>query len=84
LHVAQLAGVPRHVVAEARVYLASLEQQLGELGNSGPQGQLAFNTAAAPDPLRERLAEIDVDGLSPREALELLFELNAEAKNGDA
>ena len=39
---------------------------------------------AAPDPLRERLAGIDVDGLSPREALELLFELNAEAKNGDA
>ena len=80
---AQLAGVPRHVVAEARVYLASLERQLGELGNSGPQGQLAFNAPAAPDPLRERLAEIDVDGLSPREALELLFELNAEAKSTD-
>lgn len=83
LHVAQLAGVPRHVVAEARAYLASLEQQLGELGNSGPQGQLAFNTTAAPDPLRERLAEIDVDGLSPREALDLLFDLNAEAKSHD-
>ena len=80
LHVARLAGVPRNVVDEARDYLTSLEQQLGELGDSGPQGQLAFNAPAPPDPLRERLAEIDVDELSPRQALELLFELASEAK----
>ena len=80
LHVARLAGVPRSVVDEARDYLTSLEQQLGALGDSGPQGQLAFNAPAPTDPLRERLAEIDVDDLSPRQALELLFELASEAK----
>ena len=83
LHVARLAGVPGHVVDEARDYLTSLEQQLRVLGDSGPQGQLVFNAPAPPDPLRERLAEIDVDELSPRQALEFLFKLNAEAKDRD-
>jgi DNA mismatch repair protein MutS len=81
LHVARLAGVPRDVIGEARDYLASLEQQLDVSGASGPQGQLAFAAAAPPDRLRERLAGIDVDELSPRQALELLFELSAEAKD---
>ncbi|MEE8237990.1 MAG: DNA mismatch repair protein MutS [Gammaproteobacteria bacterium] len=81
LHVARLAGVPRDVVDEARDYLATLEQQLDASGASGPQGQLAFAAATPPDRLRERLAEIDVDALSPRQALELLFELNAEARD---
>jgi DNA mismatch repair protein MutS len=83
LHVARLAGVPRDVVEEARDYLASLEQQLEASGANGPQGQLAFAAATPPDRLRERLAEIDVDALSPRQALELLFELNAEARDRD-
>ncbi len=83
LHVARLAGVPRDVVDEARDYLASLEQQLEASGANGPQGQLAFAAATPPDRLRLRLAEIDVDALSPRQALELLFELNAEAKDRD-
>ncbi|MCZ6584635.1 MAG: hypothetical protein O6930_01335, partial [Gammaproteobacteria bacterium] len=81
--VARLAGVPGHVIDEARDYLTSLEQQLGELGDSGPQGQLAFNAPTPPEPLRERLAEIDVDELSPRQALEFLFKLNDEAKDRD-
>ncbi len=83
LHVARLAGVPRDVVDEARNYLASLEQQLEASGANGPQGQLAFAAATPPDRLRERLAEIDVDALSPRQALELLFELNTEARDRD-
>ena len=83
LHVARLAGVPRDVVDEARDYLASLERQLEASGANGPQGQLAFAAATPPDRLRLRLAEIDVDALSPRQALELLFELNAAAKDRD-
>jgi hypothetical protein len=30
-----------------------------------------------PDPLRERLAQLDLDALSPRDALALLYELRA-------
>ncbi len=83
LHVAQLAGVPHHVVEDAREYLATLEQQLEALDNSGPQGQLSFSAPTRIDPLRERLASIDADDLSPREALALLFDLKAEAKDGE-
>ncbi len=80
LHVAQLAGVPRGVVDEAREYLATLERQLDALADSGGQEQFVFNAPSQPDPLRERLAELDVNELSPREALELLFDLNVAAK----
>jgi DNA mismatch repair protein MutS len=80
LHVAQLAGVPRHVVDEARDYLGTLERQLQSLTESGPQEQFLFNAPQITDPLRTRLAELDVDDLSPRQALELLFDLNNEAK----
>ena len=80
LHVAQLAGVPRHVIDEAREYLATLERQLQRLTESGPQEQFLFETPPPSDPLRTRLAELDVDDLSPRQALELLFELTDEAK----
>ena len=81
LHVAQLAGVPRHVIEDAREYLSTLERQLQALSDSGPQGQLPFSAPAKIDPLRERLARVDVDDISPRQALALLFELNAAAKD---
>jgi DNA mismatch repair protein MutS len=83
LHVAQLAGVPRRVVEDAREYLATLEEQLQTLGDAGPQAQLPFSAPAPTDPLRERLANLDVDDLSPRDALALLFELNEKARSGD-
>jgi DNA mismatch repair protein MutS len=34
------------------------------------------------DPLRERLGAIDLDALSPREALELLYQLKTVASEG--
>ncbi len=80
LHVAQLAGVPRDVVDEAREYLATLERQLQSLAESGPQEQFLFNAPQTTDPLRTRLAGLDVDDLSPRQALDLLFDLTADAK----
>jgi DNA mismatch repair protein MutS len=82
LQVAQLAGVPREVIANARRYMAQLEAQR-------PQPELplfaAVTAQAAPTvpgdaDWRERLAAIDVDQLSPRAALELLYELRREAQ----
>jgi DNA mismatch repair protein MutS len=82
LHVARLAGVPQAVVDDARSYLASLEHEL--VLDGGPQGQLPL----APPPvdpeaaaLRERLEALDVDQLSPREALNLLYELTRVLRN---
>jgi DNA mismatch repair protein MutS len=80
LQVAQLAGVPRPVIAEARRYLEALEAERdGERGcraghAPAAQGELAL-TAPAPDELRAALAHLDPDELSPKEALEALYRL---------
>jgi DNA mismatch repair protein MutS len=92
LQVAQLAGVPRDVIAEARRYMARLEA--GSLANlraaSAAQPELPLFAAATPaltppeppapvassqDELLRRLAAIEPDELTPRRALELLYEL---------
>jgi DNA mismatch repair protein MutS len=81
LAVAKLAGVPAPVITAARRYLAELEAQRdAHAGKSSPQGALPFDappasTPATPDALREKLASIDPDAFSPREAHHLLYEL---------
>jgi len=79
LHVARLAGVPQTVVDDARKYLASLERELEELREAGPQAALPLGAPAPAseqaDVLRERLGSVDVDALTPRDALALVYEL---------
>jgi DNA mismatch repair protein MutS len=74
LAVAQLAGVPARVIREARRYLVELENQAA---GSEPDLFSGVATSAAPGPephpLLERLAELDLDQLTPRAALDLLF-----------
>ena len=76
VQVARLAGVPAAVVNHARHALAQLEQ-----GASAAQAQVdlfAPPPAAAepvPSPLDAALAALDPDSLSPREALEALYQL---------
>jgi DNA mismatch repair protein MutS len=88
IHVAQLAGLPTEVVARAREILAPLEQD--ELARGGrpsvtrtphePQRQLGlFQFASPADHLVERLQAVDVDRLTPLEALTLLAQLKDEA-----
>jgi len=78
LQVASLAGVPRDVIRRARGYLQTLEA-MREAQQASPQGRLALSVepepAAAPDALRAALEAIDPDAMSPREALEALYEL---------
>ncbi len=76
LNVAELAGVPRRVIDDARGYLKLLEREQQALAKANPQQELGFEAVpAAPDRLRQRLEALDADSLSPREALELLYEL---------
>jgi DNA mismatch repair protein MutS len=77
LQVAGLAGVPRAVIRQAKKYLQLLEES--SVGRGG-QADLFMQTAEveaepAADPLREEMARINPDDLSPREALELLYRL---------
>jgi DNA mismatch repair protein MutS len=82
IHVAELAGLPATVITRARAVLALLEENraaadlvpaLDELPLFTPQ------SIAAPeaDKLREALAALDPDRLSPREALDWLYRLRA-------
>ncbi len=85
LHVAELAGVPRDVVDRARDYLRRLEKHQQTLLPASPQTELEFvrdPNAMTPEQRRvlDRLAALAVDDLSPRAALELLYELARDAK----
>jgi len=86
LAVAKLAGVPKDVVARAKSVLDKLEKGRSETGGlAAGLGELPLFAAAAQveeqerDNLRERLQAIDVDALSPREALDLLYELKRDS-----
>ncbi len=85
IQVAQRAGIPASVIRMARKELERLETQAERV----PQLSLfdAPNTPepepdyleAPPDPLRTQLQNLDVDSLSPRAALDLLYELKTSA-----
>src|SRR5687768_1159078 len=77
LQVAALAGVPKPVIRQANKYLQLLEDSSLARGN---QDDLFAPTKAVVeeppgDPLREAMAQVNPDELSPREALELLYRL---------
>ena len=76
LQVAQLAGVPLPVIDRARQHLAKLEQQSLDQSSHTPQSQPMQNDlfASAPHPAAMALQEIKPDDLSPRQALELLYQ----------
>ena len=88
IHVARLAGMPQPVVDRAREILAALEQD--ELTRGGrpsvtrtagePQQQLGLFQLQAGDRFAERLRSLDIDRLTPLEALTLLAELKREAE----
>ena len=86
LAVARLAGVPGPVVSRAKSVLDRLEKGRAETGGlAAGLGDLPLFAAASVaqeercDSLRETLAALDVDALSPREALETLYRLKHEA-----
>jgi DNA mismatch repair protein MutS len=88
IQVARLAGMPQDVVSRAREILTALEQD--ELTRGGrpsvtptagdPQQQLGLFQAPAGDRFADRLRAIDIDRLTPLEALTLLADLKREAE----
>ena len=84
VHVAELAGVPAPVVRRAAQLLAALEKNAGPLGRAEAAALPLFATAPEappatppPDEIKEMLAGLDPDVLTPREALEALYRLRA-------
>jgi DNA mismatch repair protein MutS len=90
LAVAKLAGVPAPVVARARAVLDRLEQTRAQTGGiaaglgdlplfasalaDGADGS-GTQTRSAAEQMAERLLDTDIDALSPRDALELVYDL---------
>jgi DNA mismatch repair protein MutS len=91
IQVAKLAGLPPAVVARAQEILRLLEASdrrtpvetlIADLPLFSHAAQHAPAIAEKPpsDPLRETLAAIDPDALSPREALEAIYKLKESAR----
>ena len=75
IDVARLAGLPRSVIARARQIMSQLEGG-SQLGTSP---QLSLLPTAPPSPVLARLAAVDVNRITPLEALQLVVELKALA-----
>jgi len=84
IHVAKLAGLPRTVVHRAREVLEELE-------NGSNQAQIKRRKKARPQqlplmgqksPLFDELEKLDIDSMTPLEAITRLYELQKKAKEG--
>ena len=79
---ARLAGVPGAVIRSARRKLADLESaaspQADLFGGSAPA--LPAVEPSGPHPVVERLLALDPDALSPRDALDLVYQLRQLAR----
>ncbi len=90
IEVARLAGLPSAVIARAREVLkvheraetqqVARELEASEVRGAGPMQMTMFTPLS--QKIVDRLAAVDVDGLTPREALNLLAELQREMGSG--
>ncbi len=83
LQVAQLAGVPKAIITQARKKLTQLESQSQEQGTQNdlfaPNAESSFemnlDTPVEPNLIEQAVRELDPDSLSPKEALDALYQL---------
>jgi DNA mismatch repair protein MutS len=90
LAVARLAGVPADVLGRAKSVLERLEKGRAATGGlAAGLGDLPLFAATAQkaeeqcDTLRDKLDALDLDALSPRAALEALYDLQRQARGGN-
>lgn len=84
IEVARLAGLPASVIARAKTLLAELERERHHQAQRAdkPSAQMQLFIPNTSGGLIKQLREIDVDALSPRDALNVLAELVAKAHHG--
>jgi DNA mismatch repair protein MutS len=87
IHVGQLAGLPAQVVARAREVLGTLEGEHRVVPGAPPvvsrdPGQLAlFGEPSRPDPMVEELRLLDLDTLTPLDALNRLADFKRRVRD---
>jgi DNA mismatch repair protein MutS len=74
IHVAQLAGLPSPVIQRANEIMAELEKTSGRAVKIDPHAAQQIMLFPETSPLLDELKELDVNSLSPIEALNKLFE----------
>lgn len=74
IHVAQLAGLPAPVIQRATEIMAELEKTSGRAVKINPHAAQQAALFPESSPILDELKEIDVNSLSPIEALNKLFE----------
>ena len=91
IHVAELAGLPPGVTARARHVLAQLEENDAAKSSAAVDAlplfearpDSALSAAGHSDALRDALAALDPDRMSPREALDWVYQLQELADKND-
>ena len=74
IHVAQLAGLPAPVIGRANEIMVELEKTSGRAVKIHPQAAQQAALFPETSPLLDELKGLDVNALSPIEALNKLFE----------
>jgi len=91
IHVAQLAGLPKSVLHRAQEVLVELEEDSRQaLAKRSPKGRrrpkeaipLQLPLLGEKPPLLEELEKLDIDSLTPLEALTKLYELQKKVREG--
>ena len=81
IHVARLAGLPPDALRRAREILVQLEDRAGgAAGRNGHSAQLPLDIARSP--LLDEIAALDVENLTPVQALLKLGDLTERVRNG--
>jgi DNA mismatch repair protein MutS len=83
IHVAQLAGLPRSVTIRATDILAQLEMSAGSRRTPARPAAAQLTLLTSRHPIVEEVAGLDVDALTPLQAIETLYELRAKARAGN-
>jgi DNA mismatch repair protein MutS len=88
IEVARLAGLPQSVIERARAVLKLHERAESQQVREATPAHVAKVQMTMFTPLSQKIVDrieaVDVDGLTPREALQLLAELQRELKGGGA
>lgn len=74
IHVAQLAGLPAPVIGRANEIMAELEKTSGRAVKINPHSAQQAALFPETNPLLDEIKELDINALSPIEALNKLFE----------
>jgi len=74
IHVAQLAGIPRPIIQRANEILHQLEASSGKAVKINPSAPMQMALFPETNPLLNELKDLDVNSLSPIEALNKIYE----------